>query len=256
MNVVQNSGTGLPVVFIHGNSLASGTWVAQLEAPALAHLRTVAVDLPGHGDSDHYPLAQRYAMHHFANTVAAFVRALGTDVVLVGHSLGGHIAMRVPALAANVKAIALVSTPPLSGVADFAHAFLPVPELAKMFSAELKEEEVQACATGLTWPNSSHAADIARMIKDTDPRVRADMGFEIASGQAADEPALIKAAGIPVLMVHGAQDAFLSLPYLEGHAPLFWRGRVHSIAGAGHTPQLQQPEAFNQLLISFLEAHA
>src|SRR5215217_4630433 len=54
---VRESGTGPPVVFIHGSGMSGATW-----APVIANLpdvRSIAVDLPGFGLSDRYSYSDR-----------------------------------------------------------------------------------------------------------------------------------------------------------------------------------------------------
>lgn len=252
---VTNKGIGRPVILLHGNSLDHGVWSGQLSDPALAHLRLIAIDLPGHGASPWNAAGEAYTMDGFAQAVASHVRGLGPGVVLVGHSLGGHIATRVPAMCPNIGALVLVNAPPLSGVADLAHAFQPQPEMASMFTAELNDAQVRSAAEVLAWPESPHRALFEDMIKATDPRVRSDLGLEIASGRSADEQAAIRAAGVPVHMVHGEHDGLVSLPYLESHSSLFHDRRVHTLPGAGHSPQLQVPNTFNHLLLDLMESH-
>jgi pimeloyl-ACP methyl ester carboxylesterase len=84
---------GRPVVLVHGISDSCRTW--NRVAPALARRRRVyALDLPGHGRSDRHDAP--YDVAWYAGVVAEWIRALGlSDFDLIGHSLGGGIAMRL-----------------------------------------------------------------------------------------------------------------------------------------------------------------
>ncbi|MDQ1636058.1 MAG: hypothetical protein QOJ32_2867 [Frankiaceae bacterium] len=87
-------GTGDPLVCIHG---LGGTKISMLPLiTALAEQRRViALDLPGFGESVK-PLGNRYDAPEFAQAVVAVLDALGLDDVdLLGHSLGGRIALEV-----------------------------------------------------------------------------------------------------------------------------------------------------------------
>ncbi len=252
MEHITNGGIGPDVLLVHGNSLSSGIWQAQLKDPQLRTLRLVAVDLPGHGKSPRLGPDQHYTMDAFAAEVAATAQQMRSPV-LVGHSLGGHICMRVPAIARNVRGMVLMGSPPLASAADVGRAFLPTPAMASAFKADVTKAEARASATTYTWPDSPFIDLLSDMILSTDPRVRGDMGREIVGGELADEQALIRDCGIPVRMVHGADDPSLSLAYLEGLAGLFWQERVHVISGAGHSAQLQRPETFNASLLEFID---
>ncbi len=255
MNSISNKGGGPAVLLVHGNSLSAETWEQQLNAPELAHLRLIAIDLPGCGNSAWYPLGQPYSLEGFAREVANFVSKL-QDVVLVGHSLGGHVATRVPALVPNIRGLLLTGTPPLRGVLDLAGAFRPIPTLTKAFTAELTEDDAWGMARDCTWPDSVYTAMFARLFLAADPQVRAGIGAQVAADGLADEQAMIRRSGIPVCIAHGALDPLLPQEYLERLAPLFWRERVHVFHDAGHSPQLQCPTVFNALLLEFIRSIA
>lgn len=93
LHVLDWSRDGVPLVFLHGFGNEAHVWDDL--APAVApYYRTLAVDLRGHGDSDRDPEA-RYDYDAHVADLEALCEALGVGrLVLVGHSLGGRIAMR------------------------------------------------------------------------------------------------------------------------------------------------------------------
>jgi pimeloyl-ACP methyl ester carboxylesterase len=82
-----------PVILLHGLADTCRTW--NHITPVLARDRRVyAIDLPGHGDSSRYESS--YDVHWYGELVAEWIRSLDIpDFDLMGHSLGGGIAMRV-----------------------------------------------------------------------------------------------------------------------------------------------------------------
>ncbi len=86
----QNYGKGdEAVVFIHGWTCNLNFWKANIPA-FIGHTRVIAVDLPGHGQSEKPEIA--YTMKLFANTVDAVMRdAKVTKATLVGHSMGAPV---------------------------------------------------------------------------------------------------------------------------------------------------------------------
>lgn len=249
--MLGNGGMGRDVILVHGNSLSSGIWQEQLASPSLAHRRLHAIDLAGHGESPPFAASRPYTLSAFAAEVAEFVRGMESPV-LVGHSLGGHICMRVPALAPNVRGLLITGAPPLSSAADMSRAFLPTPALANAFRPDLTEEDARVSAEVYTWPGSPWIGPMARMILSADPRVRSDIGAEILSGTMADEHALLKDSGIPVCLVHGQDEATISLDYLNEISGMFWQEGVHVLKACGHSPQIQKPMVFNALLRQFI----
>lgn len=93
LHALEWSREGVALVFLHGFGNEAHVW--DEIAPAVApYYRTVALDLRGHGDSDRDPEARYDYDAHVADLEAA-TAALGIErLVLVGHSLGGRIAMR------------------------------------------------------------------------------------------------------------------------------------------------------------------
>ncbi|MBO1519031.1 alpha/beta fold hydrolase [Oceanisphaera pacifica] len=82
---------GVPVIALHGwlDNAASFTLLAKL----LPHVRLIALDLAGHGLSDHRPFGQPYYIWDNVADVQALVTHLGLNkVTLLGHSLGAGVA--------------------------------------------------------------------------------------------------------------------------------------------------------------------
>lgn len=92
LHLLEWSREGVPLLFVHGFGNEAHVWDDL--APAVApYYRTLALDLRGHGDSDRDPEA-RYDYDFHVADLEAVTAALGIDrLVLVGHSLGGRIAM-------------------------------------------------------------------------------------------------------------------------------------------------------------------
>ncbi len=86
---------GPPLVFIHGLACHRGFWASQMQHFAARH-RVLAPDLRGHGQSD--APHQRYTMQSLADDLVWMCDQLEYEhPVLVGHSLGGLVAMEAAA---------------------------------------------------------------------------------------------------------------------------------------------------------------
>ncbi|MDR2305668.1 MAG: alpha/beta hydrolase [Paucimonas sp.] len=99
---------GLPVIALHG-WLDNANSFARL-APQLAGLRIVALDLAGHGYSQHRPVGAGYALADYAHDVLRVAEQLGWQRFgLLGHSLGAIIAVQLAgALPERVSHLALI----------------------------------------------------------------------------------------------------------------------------------------------------
>ncbi|WP_238008139.1 alpha/beta hydrolase [Dactylosporangium sp. AC04546] len=85
---------GPPVLLIHGNCSSSGFWEPLLRHLP-AHWRIVAPDLRGYGDSPALPVDATRGVRDFADDIAPLLTSFGTKPVVVGHSLGGGVAMQL-----------------------------------------------------------------------------------------------------------------------------------------------------------------
>ena len=81
--------------------------------------------------------------------------------------------------------------------------------------------------------------------------LRAALAHDWAANLALDDAALARIA-CPVLVCHGDGDVFQPLAYAERLAAGLPKARLAVIEGAGHAAQLDQPEAFLELLEQFL----
>jgi pimeloyl-ACP methyl ester carboxylesterase len=98
LRFIDLPGDGPPVVWIHGwQCSSSGELLPAAIQPPLAGRRSVLVDLLGHGYSDR-PHEFAYTLVEHARTVVELIDGLGIEeCALVGHSMGGEIAIRVAA---------------------------------------------------------------------------------------------------------------------------------------------------------------
>lgn len=123
---VEEMGRGPVILLLHGLGGSSYTW--RFVAPRLATThRVIAVDLRGFGRSDK-PFDRAYGVDDHAAVVRAFIRAANLSrVILIGHSYGGMVAIRL-ALDRRLEPhriarLVTVSTPafpqPLSGGVSF-----------------------------------------------------------------------------------------------------------------------------------------
>jgi pimeloyl-ACP methyl ester carboxylesterase len=97
--LVRGPADGSPVLLVHGNCSSAAFWL-----PLLRHLpgtlRIVAPDLRGYGDSDPAPVDATRGLRDFADDVAALLDVPGlfgegARPVVVGHSMGGGVAMQL-----------------------------------------------------------------------------------------------------------------------------------------------------------------
>lgn len=84
------------LVFVHGGA-AHAHWWTHVAAAYSRHYRVVAIDLSGHGDSDH---RDTYSLEQWADEVVAVARdaEIEGQPVVVGHSMGGFVTIATAAI--------------------------------------------------------------------------------------------------------------------------------------------------------------
>jgi pimeloyl-ACP methyl ester carboxylesterase len=238
---VDDDGSGgLPVIFVHSLAGNSSHWSRQL-----AHLRpsrrAMALDLRGHGRSDPARDAD-YSINSMAADVHGVIEALQVHrFVLVGHSIGGGVALTYAA--AHPDRIAgLLLLDPVGDSTQF-----PSSEV-QGFLGKLKSDytrTIEEYWNQIAGPDSSVRERLHRDLQAT-PR-EAVVGAFQAVMQFDPHPALERYRGPALSVVTPHNNEAFSLHRLG-------RGFPHRIVeGTGHWIQLDKPEEFNRLLDEFLK---
>jgi pimeloyl-ACP methyl ester carboxylesterase len=252
---LESEGEGRAVIFVHGNSSSARTWLPVLTGPFGRRHRCLALDLPGHGQSAAAADPSAYSLPGYAAVLAGFAQARGAaDAVIVGWSLGGHIALEAAPAMPAAAGYVIFGTPPVASASQMADAFLPNPAMNVGFTAEVSPDMARDFAASFTAPGSAlpldeFTADILR----TDGAARAGLIASVGEGRFADEVTIAVALGRPLAILQGEGEQLVNLGYLQQLSiPSLWRGSVQLIPGAGHAAHQEATAAFTGLLDQFL----
>ncbi|MGA5454263.1 alpha/beta fold hydrolase [Streptomyces umbrinus] len=244
-----------PVVFVHGNSSSAKTWLPLMQGDFGGRFRCLAVDLPGHGQSEPARDHADYSLPGHAAVLIGFAQELGvTDAVFVGWSLGGQIVLEAAPELPEAAGFVIFGAPPVATPAQMAEAFLPNPAVGALFDEHVSKDEAELAAASFTAPGSGLALDeIAADILATDGAARAALGASAGVGRFADELAIVAALQQPMAVLHGAKEQLVSLDYLRTlDFPALWRGEVQVIPDTGHAPHQEAPKALAAVLTDFM----
>jgi pimeloyl-ACP methyl ester carboxylesterase len=216
---------GDPIVLIHGAASGSATFL-DVGRRLGARRRTLALDLPGHGQSA--PAKHPISIEMYRDVVgrACAERGLGR-AILAGHSMGGAIALEAalawPDKVAGVAVLAAGAQLPGRPPEDYTH----LPDLlARMCYSAATPREV--------------AERWARISVVAPPEVaRADFA---ACGRF-DARARVAELAVPLLVVCGDEDLMVAprhSTWLAEHAP---GARLIALARAGHNLHHEHPDA-------------
>lgn len=118
----HSSGSGPPLVLVHGTAASSARWMPVLPAFE-THFRVYAVDRRGRGESDHEE-ASDYALEREAEDIAALIDGIGQPVYVLGHSFGGICTLEAALLIPRVQKMILYEPPIVVNGAAFVQADL------------------------------------------------------------------------------------------------------------------------------------
>ena len=244
----QEAGDGRPVVLVHGN-FASKRWFSDLLAAPPAGARLIALDLPNFGDSD--PLGAPITIAAYADAVRSFASALGLErPVLVGHSLGGAVALAAAAAdPAAWSALVWVDGSAPDGLTTPEEHY-PLLDLFQGNGPMLQQALAPLLASRQPADFEALVADGLRMHPDAfQGNARALEGLDLA-------PRLAAYTG-RVLVLRGGLDPLITADMAARTAAAF-TGAAHveleTWDDVGHSPATEAPERFAARLAALLEA--
>lgn len=248
----EKSGSGKPVVILHGMFGSVSNWggVARwLSDDYQVH----RLDMRNHGAS---PWVDEMTIPAMASDVRRYIEQNNlAPTILIGHSLGGKVAMRL-ALSSPDLVERLI-------VVDIAPAAYP-PGLAPTYAKAMKEVDLTA----------SHRADIDRQlapfVEDQSMRgflmqnlVREGGGFrwrlnlDVLAAEmekCADWPDIDACYNGVATFIKGENSSFLRERNIDAINDLFPNNHIQSVQGAGHLPHTERPELFAAILKTALAA--
>ena len=264
----RQAGQGPVLMLIHG---ITGSWRhwERVIAPLAKSFTVIAPDLRGHGDSAK-PRGD-YSLGAFASGLRDLMIALDhTEATVVGHSLGGGIAMQFAyQFPERCERLVLVSS---GGLGTEVHPLLRAGTLpgSEFVLPLLSHDRLREGATRISGALGrvgldvgSDVAEIARGIGSLhDPETRhafletlraviGPMGQKI---DASDR--LYLAESMPALIVWGRRDPVIPIEHGEGAHEAMPGSRFEVFEDAGHFPQLDDPYRFAEVLAGFVEETA
>jgi len=259
-----DSGAGPTVMLIHGLLGSSRSWTPLIEHLSPAH-RVLAPDLFGHGASAK-PMGD-YSLGAHAATLRDMLDQLGIDrLTLVGHSLGGGIAMQFCYLFPHrVERLALISSgglgrsiSPLLRGATIPGAGWVLPLIASTWVRD-RAATLERTLSRIGWHPGSEMAeawDGFTSLSDADSRraflatIRSVVDPGGQTVNAHDQ--LPTTTHVPTLIIWGTRDRIIPAAHATTALKAINGSRLELFEGAGHFPHLAEPERFAETLTHFI----
>ncbi len=248
----NESGSGPPVAILHGLFGSGRNWRSVARHLAARH-RVLTLDLRNHGAS---PWADGMSYDEMVEDLQASFRARGIEhASLLGHSMGGKVAMRMALLhPGEVDRLVIVDIAPAANPPNllaYIHAMRAID-----LRGVKRRAEVDAALAGAVPDPAERAFLLQNLVIDEEAaRWRLNLeaierGFPQIVG-FPDLPAGTAYRG-PALFVAGARSNYIQPEHEPAIRRLFPAARIMRIEGAGHWVHAEQPQAFLQTVGPFL----
>lgn len=251
INAQQYGSSGPHLIVIHGLFGNADNWHSI--AQSLAEQFTVhCIDLPNHGKSDSmtdasYPkMAEAVLDWATLNNIGAFY--------LLGHSMGGKVAMQMAAMATpgQIEKLIVVDIAPV----DYQPSHTRILEGLK--AVDESQPASRKAADTLLSKYESNLAVRQFLLKNL---VRSEQGFklELSINNIAEsystilnKPIINEAINTPTLFIKGENSDYIVAQYQETITALFPNATFKIISGAGHWLHAEKPLPFTSLVKRFL----
>ncbi len=246
MFAFERAGSEPAVLCIHGFCQSSVYWAPTVERLAAAGVRGIAPDLPGFGRS--VALAGPYTMAGYADRLMAMLDERGIErVVVAGSSMGGviaqHIALRHPT---RLVRLLLVATGGVMGD--------PAAGLAKadaMAAGGWDLEAVRPIVAGFFWraPANPSTEELQQIALSASHKAAVEAARSNAESRTLEQLRNIR---VPTLIIQGRHDRARTPEHGAEMRDRIPGSRLEVLEQSGHTPQLEEPDAFHRLALPFL----
>ncbi len=263
LHYLDTGGTGKPVLLLHGINQNVRTW--EMVLPSLqGPWRLLAVDQRGHGLSE----ADGVMIYHRGQMVAdcrALIEALGlTQPVIVGHSLGGYVGLRVAATYPELVGGLVVADMTPDPIYEMMPARIAAMRKALkpgLGDAAWASEDEAAAFRRQLFPGEDEGVIRARLRQQL--RRRPDGRLELARSAAVARAMLeellttsvwpfLADIQCPTLLVRAELSDVLTEENAQRMAQRVPHCQLVTIKGAAHDLQLYQPEQFGAAIARFL----
>lgn len=254
---MTSDGSGSPVVLIHGTASYHFCW-RKIYSVLSEQYKVYALDFLGAGESDK-PVDACYSKEAHANRLIAVLKKLGVPPVhVVGHSMGGevavHVALKAPELVESLTLIApdgfrkgvnslaqnLAKRGWLNGIFKQMLKRPPKPKMMSRMLGLPLEKLTPELLEGWTKPYSDPNLPyvITKTIADNDTGVIASQVSQLT---------------MPVLLIYGTNDKLVPHHVFQSYQNVLPNAKVEKYEGFGHLLMEECPEKLTKSIVEFIE---
>lgn len=246
----EDLGTGDPILFIHGHPFNRSMW--RYQASFLEdRYRLILPDLRGYGESEGE--GQKNMLDEMALDLAHLLDELKIDrVVLCGLSMGGQIALDFYRMfPSRVRALVIADSDARGETPESRQRRLYLAsDIERIGMRAYTDGHIHQYIAPRSLDNKPVFDHLYNMMTTT--RVSAAVAAHRGRAERRDHLEALTSITVPTLLVAGAEDFFTPEPVMELMRERIPDARLVCIPGAGHLPNMETPEAFNEALDGFL----
>jgi pimeloyl-ACP methyl ester carboxylesterase len=245
-------GEGENIVFLHGFLENEGMW----HMLPLEQLKTKCwfIDLPGHGNSSFdFPINKNFTLTQVARRITNFLSFSGVQKYnIVGHSLGGYIALAIKSMDENCHKIVLMNS---NFWQDDDQKKQNRTRFAELIQQH-KKRMLREIFPSLFFNPSEHVKHIVKMRKEAGNMEATHIAaYSLAMRNRPHFRKVLRQFPSEIALIHGEKDPLISGKTLQKeminlHNPVF------NIGQAGHMSHLESPQELMRIFKLFLQPKA
>lgn len=250
--VYDDLGAGDVIVFIHGQPFNRSMWNYQLPVFSQTH-RLIIPDLRGYGESlttDNIVLLDELAL----DTIYLLEELSINKAIFVGLSMGGQIALEIYRLAPHlVKGLVLADT---DARAEDEAGYINRIALSKnLLTHGMRKYATENIRNYLCENTFESKPEVVEHLTDMMINTSATGSAAVQLGRAErrDHTAMLSTINFPTLIIVGDQDVFTPVATASYMQTRIKDAKLALVTNAGHMPNMEQPDSFNQLLKDYLD---
>ncbi len=267
-------GRGDPVVFVHGSVSDYRTWADQMEAVSKEY-RAITYSRRFHWPNREITDGEDYSMQQHVSDLDAILSPLEQPVHLIGHSYGAFICLLLAMKSPNrIRSLVLAEPPAITlfvsnspKTSEILKLLLTRPKTAialvklgsrgiepatKAIERDQVKKAVEIFGTAVLGAEAYSNLSEARMEQVYQNVIKAEF---MGSGFPPLEAKKIRSIDIPTLLISGENSPKIFPLLLDRLQQLLPNARQKVIPGASHISHEDNPEGFNQNILSFIEEH-
>ena len=244
---VKRSGKGDPVILLHGYMESSSMWEGLFDLDL--GIEWLAFDLPGHGCSPLEETSPEPSIDYYSHQIVDYLKANKIDDFhVVGHSMGGYVALRIKEMHSGCRKVILLNSNPWEDAPQKKLDRLRVADIAY----KAKELFIQQAVPALFYKSGEHKTVIKQLIEEASHMTPDAIAYAaLAMRTRQDKTAVIQRNSSDFLILQGNHDPLIPRDNMENWSTIN-AIPIEILNDSGHMSHLEEPLLVSQCVQRFI----